>query len=131
VQTSIQPQPVYNNQQMQASQNVAAANAVPAMNDLRQAGYRPGFSLNSGASQAGMGAALGQGQATGAYQPSAMVNQMGWQNAGNYLQGQQMRDQEAQGWAGLANQGLANQWQNRNQQAGQTFGLLGSMYGRM
>jgi hypothetical protein len=60
-----------------------------------------------------------------------MVNQMGWQNAGNYLQGQQMRDQEAQGWAGLANQGLANQWQNRNQQAGQTFGLLGSMYGRM
>jgi len=131
VQTSFQPTNVYGNSQVRQAQNASAANAVPAMTDLRQAAGRPGISLGSGALRGGMGAAAGQMGAQSAAQTAGLGAQMGWQNAGNLLAGQQQRDQEALGWAGLGNAGLSNQLGYQNQYQGNLLGFLGNAYQRL
>lgn len=126
--TSAQPTPMFNEQQMRAQQNVAAAQGVPAMADLRQQFANPGMSSASPAAQYGMGAMAGMAGAQANANAAQIGNQMGWQNAQNMLQGQQLRDNEAQGWAGLANQGMQNRWNANNQRNNQMFGFLQNAY---
>lgn len=127
-QASIQPQNVYGNQFMQQSQNMARAQGVPAMSDLRNQMGRPGLSLGSNAAQAGLGQAYGQSVMGGANNAASLAQGMGFANATNQLQGQQARDQEAQQWGQLGAQGRQNQWNNQNAQQQNLLGFLQSGY---
>jgi len=129
IQSSIQPQTTYQPNFMQQAGNMAAAQAVPAMSDLRNMSGRPGISLGSGAIQAGMGQAAGQMLGQGMANRSAGQQQMGWQNAQNNLAGQQARNQEGLGWGNLQAQGLQNQLANQNAQQGNMYNFLRQAYG--
>ena len=122
------PVPTFGGQQIREAQNVAAANSVPAISDLRNQAARPGISMASGALQGQMGGAAGQAMAQGAAQAAQIGNQMGWQNAQNMLGQQQIADQYSQGLGQLGNQQLQNQFNWQNQSRGNMLGFLQNAY---
>lgn len=126
--SSIQPQNVYGQPFMQQAQNMALAQGVPAMGDLRAQVARPGLSLRGGAQQANIGQMYGNSVMQGANNAASLAQGMGFANANNQLQGQQARDQEAQQWAQLGAQGIQNQWNNRNTQQANLLNFLQSGY---
>lgn len=131
IQSSIQPQTPYQPDFMRQAGNMAAAQAVPAIGDVRSQFNRPGISLGSNATQAGMGGAMGQMLGQGAANYAQGQQQMGWQNANTNLAGQQARNNEALGWGNLRAQGIQNQLGNQMGQQQNMLGFLRQAYGGM
>lgn len=114
---------------MQQAQNLAMAQGVPAMSDIRNQFGRPGISLSSPAIQQGMGGMVGQQMAQGFGNAAGLGQQYGFANAQQNLAGQRARDAEAQGWGQLALGGQQFQNQMNLQRQQNMFGFLQNAYG--
>lgn len=103
--TGYQPQGVYPERFTQQVQHQARAMGTPTMPGLRLGRQQQGVSTRSPMSQYGMGLDLASSLAQASAAPAQIGMQHQFANAGNLMQGQIGREQEAQGWG---QQGLQN-----------------------
>lgn len=129
VQTSITPKPVYTPQYTQQAGNLAAALGVPARHDLAVQGMQRGISMQSPYQQWGMEARAANQMADSALAPLLLAMQHGFANQQNLLQGQQLRDQQAQGLAQLLLQDQAARQQAQLGSQSNLIGFLGHLGG--
>lgn len=129
VNASIQPQQMYPQQFTRQAQNMAAAQGVPAIGDLRSQFQSSGVSGYSPLMQRGMGGLAGGMMAGGLANAATIGMNHGFANAQQGLAGQQARDAEAQAWGNLAlnQQQFNNQLAMQRQQ--QMLGYLQQLYG--